>query len=138
MKFRSPTNPSLDDLRAWGYDSEATQPIPDWDLVLTWTMERARFALCLELASDPNCPKWRFFLDLLYFVFEYGSRHGGIRDRPWQYQSFLELARGIDDPHVKHWRHRAGLLFGRPESFDASQWNFDRDPFAPDERELDA
>jgi hypothetical protein len=52
--MRNPTSPTLDEVREWAFDTDAPEPIQDWDLVLTWQTEESHMRLFIELASDLN------------------------------------------------------------------------------------
>ena len=122
-------NPTIDDVRQWAFDADASEPIQDWDLVLTWQTEESHMRLFIELASDSNCPKWRYFLDVLYFVIGYGVRKGHMPDKHARYTKLIGLARGCKDQYVKRWRHRAQLLIDTPDKYDDAEWYNDRYPF---------
>lgn len=123
MPFRNATNPSESDLHAWAYDSHADVPMQDWDLVLSWVVERGLLARCVQYAGDPKCPKAAFFLDVLYQWVLSVAKAEGFEFRRTMYDDWLEVARGITDAHVKQWRHQARLVFQNVEPFDRERWS---------------
>jgi hypothetical protein len=94
----------------------------DWDLVLSWGMEPGRLRVCVELAATPICPHARFFLMVLYHWVAVVARDSHIELRRTMYDRWLEVVRGVTDPAVKRWRHRAKLVFQGAEPFSWEQW----------------
>jgi hypothetical protein len=122
MPLRNATCPTLDERREWAADSETQEPVTDWDLVLSWRMEPGLLRLCVELAADPQCPKSSFFLLVLYqwvSVVARGQQFDALRP---MYNEWLEVARGVANPVVKNWRHRARFIFQGIELFERERW----------------
>jgi hypothetical protein len=127
--MKNPLSPTLDCVREWAFEAHADEPSQAWDLVLVWQTEESHMRLFIELASDSNCPKWRYFLDLLYLVIEYAVRHGHLPDQHARYTRLIGLSRGSKDEYVKLWRNRAQLLIDSPEEYNAEQWFANRCPY---------
>jgi hypothetical protein len=117
--MHNPWNPSVDDIRQWAYDLGALAPCQDWELALEWAQHER---LYLDLASDESCPKWRFFLGVLYLMVGDAVRTQ-FRNQP---RALIEafIARGEDytDLHIKHWQKRSRELLEHPEQFDYRKW----------------
>jgi len=122
MRFHDPFKPAEEELRAWAADERALAPLQDWDLVLSWAMEPGLLRLCVELAADPFCPQASFFLMVLYHWVAVVARDKQFKLRLTMYDRWLEVVRGVDDPAVKRWRHRAKLVFQGTEPFVREEW----------------
>jgi hypothetical protein len=122
MHFRNPYHPTDKELRAWAAEADAPPPLQDWDLIVSWQMDPDRLRLCVELAAEQGCPRADFFLDVLYAWVEAVARDDSLEIRGAQYDRWLDVARGVADPTVKRWRHRARLIFQQIEPFDWQAW----------------
>ena len=122
MNFRKATCPTHEELRAWAAESDTAEPLPDWDLVLSWRVEPGLLRLCIELAADPRSPKARFFLMVLYQWVAVVARNEQFEALRPMYNQWMEVARDVDDLAVKHWRHRALLVFQGVEVFEWDRW----------------
>ncbi len=125
--MRAASNPTDDDLRAWAYGPSTDTPIQDWDLVLSWGVDRGRLRHCVGYADDPSCPNASFFLELLYqWVKTVGRSPTFDVMRPAD-DEWLDVARGVTDPAVKRWRHLARLVFQGADPFGRERWRAARE-----------
>ena len=62
--FADPWKLTPEEVRAWAYGGDL-MPDQDWELALTGTRLHR---LCVELASDDDCPTRGFFLGILYMT----------------------------------------------------------------------
>ena len=122
MRFANRFKPTEDELRAWAAEAGAVEPIQDWDLVLAWGMEPGRLRLFVELAADATLPNAPFFLLALYTWVAHAARQEDFDSWRPQYDRWLNEARGVRDPSVKRWRHRARRVFQGVDSFDYTSW----------------
>src|SRR3954451_21170744 len=111
MRLSNPFRPSEDELRGWAYDPAAPEPVQDWDLVLSWRIDRELLGCCVECAADPDCPRADFFLTVLYEWVDAVARDDSFDFRRPMYDEWLDVANGTRDGRVKDWRYRARLLF---------------------------
>lgn len=122
MRFAKSHNPTEAELRAWAAEAGAAEPEGDWDLVLAWGMEPGRLRVFVELAADPTLPNARYFLMALYTWVSYAARRPDFDSWRPQYDRWLDAAKGVRDPAVKRWRHRARRIFQGLDPFDAHAW----------------
>lgn len=119
MRFANPYCPTTAELRAWAADPESVEPSQDWDLILSWEMDRGRLRTLVELAADPTVPQSSYCLQVLY---QWVSYVAGQKDFDSRYDPWLDEARGVRDEKVKQWRHKARLIFQGIERFDYDAW----------------
>jgi hypothetical protein len=85
-------------------------------------MEPGLLRLCIELASDAQSSKAKFFLMVLYHWVAVVARDERFEALMPMYNEWMNVARGIDDPTVKRWRHRALLIFQGIETLVWDRW----------------
>ena len=122
MRFADSFNPTEPELREWAAEVGAAPPDQDWELLLTWGMEPGRVRLFAELAADPTLPNARFFLLALYTWVSYYARQKDFDSWRPIFDRWLDQVKGVRDPAVKRWRHRARLIFQGIEPFDFDSW----------------
>jgi len=122
MRFANPHNPTEPELRAWAADADADEPSQDWKLILAWNMDAGRLRTLVSLAADTALPQARFCLLALHEWIAYAARQADFVARRQQYDRWLDEARGVRDPRVRRWRHRARLIVQGIEQFDDKQW----------------
>ena len=122
MRFADPYNPTGAELRDWAADADAIPPHQEWELELAWGMEPGRLRVIVELAADPTSRKARYFLRLLYTWVYAVARRQDFDSWRVQFDRWLDQAKGVRDPAVKRWRHRARLIFQAIEPFNAESW----------------
>lgn len=122
MRFKNLHNPTADELRAWAADAAADEPAQDWELILAWHMDAGRVRALVTLAADPALPHARFCLLALYQWIAYAAGQPDFEVRRRQYDRWLDEARGVREPRVKRWRHRARLVVQGVERFDDDEW----------------
>ena len=122
MRFANELNPTEAELRTWAAEAGADEPSQDWDMILSWGMERGRLRVIIDLAADTSLPNHWFFLLTLYSWVEHvaGCPNYSIM-RP-AYAEWLDVARGVRDPAVKRWRHAAREIFQGRVPFDRGAW----------------
>lgn len=122
MRIANAFKPSERELRAWAAEPGAPEPVQDWDLVLAWDMDPGRLRLFIELAADAGLPNAEYFLMALYTWVAHVARRDDFDSWRSQYDRWLDPAKGVRDPAVKRWRHRARLLFQGVERIDPDAW----------------
>ncbi len=122
MRMRNACSPTEDELRHWAYDTTADIPMQDWELILSWRMERGLLARCVEYAADPGCPHAAFFLEVLYKWVEVVARYDRFEFLRSMYDDWLNVVHGVSDQRVKHWRHQARLVFQGVIPFEREKW----------------
>jgi hypothetical protein len=85
-------------------------------------MNSARLRLFVELAADPTLPNAPFFLRALYRWVSYVARQEDFDSWRPQYDLWLNEVKGVRDPSVKRWRHRARRIFQGLDAFDYDSW----------------
>lgn len=124
----STTPKTLHEIEAWAFSASAPEPVQDWDYLLAYSPDEEMLQLFVRLAANMECPKARYFCDLLYRVFEIACRKGTFAfaaQRPF-FRRAVDYARGIPNRDVCEWRRRATTLLMKPETFDESAWYSDR------------
>ena len=122
MQFKDYAHPTEDELQQWAYDPETDNPVQDWELILSWGMDRGRLRQLIQFAADPSCPHATFFLGVLFqwvIVVAKSQHYEIIRGH---YDSWLHEAKGVKDPRVKQWRRKARLLFQGQQQFNYDTW----------------
>lgn len=114
--FEEPMAPRPDELRLWA-DSDAFEPLQDWDLVIWDANELAD--LFFELAQDGSCRNHRYFLHLLYGRVGDAVRSGRVDDSIHQ---LIARSAAAEDAGRRLFAHRAETLIGSPALFDYDEW----------------
>jgi hypothetical protein len=112
-------NPSSTEVRQWALDPDAEEPGEDWDITLAKTRHELDY---LELASDPKCPKRRFFLHVLYLIVGDAARYGFKSPTEPVIRGFLDRAATYRHPDIQLWRQRSLALLKNPGSVDYGLW----------------
>lgn len=121
----NPSNPSSDDIVTWAYSDEE-EPDQEWELFLIW---KGDFELYLRLASDINCPKENFFLNLLYYWVWRCIKHISVDNNLGDYHFVFDAAKGNNMPYVKIWLKRSLELMTDHQAFTEEQWYANRRPY---------
>ena len=117
--MRDTISPMRDEIRDWAFTADALEPEQDWDLHLS---HLPHFDLFVELAADDDCPKWAYFLRLLYFIVGDGVR---TQFRTEDRQTILKLLSDTNrfPRHRFHiFRTRSEQLLSSPDTFDYDDW----------------
>ena len=114
--FEQPMAPRPDELRLWA-DSDALEPLQDWDLAIWDSNELAD--LFFELAQDGACRNHRYFLHLLYGRVGDAVRSGRVDDSIHQ---LIAQCAAAEDAGRRLFAHRAETLIGSPATFDYGEW----------------
>jgi hypothetical protein len=122
MHFRNAICPTHEELLEWAAEPESPEPVPDWDLVLAWSMERGLLRLCIDLAADAHSSKARFFRMVLYQWVAVVARNDQFETLRPIFNQWMDVARGVENPAVKRWRHQALLIFQGVELFEWNRW----------------
>jgi hypothetical protein len=85
-------------------------------------MDRGLLRRCIQFADDRDCPRAAYFLDVLYLWVEGVAKRNDFPVTRTLYDEWLEVARGIQDPAVKRWRHHARLILQGLEQFNRENW----------------
>ena len=109
-------------MHAWAYDAEAESPAVEWELLLSWGMDRGRLRQCVTFADDTGCPQAEFFRLVLNQWVEVAANSPDFDVLRPTYDEWLDVARGITNPALKRWRRPARLIFQGLERFDRGQW----------------
>lgn len=117
--MHNPWSPSPDEIRAWAYTPDATDPCQDWDLALLWSGHEKAL---LDCASDDACPNRLRMLSILYLIVGDAVR-SAFRSRPRPIIEGL-IDRGDHYPHpsIKLWQTRSRALLRNPSTFDYEAW----------------
>ena len=114
--FERATAPTVDELKVWA-DSDAMQPMQDWD-VMIWDSDELADQF-FELARAGACRKNRYFLHLLY-----GRVGGAVRsDRvDSSIRQLVERSARAGDQGLGLLAERAQYLLENPATFDYGDW----------------
>ncbi len=117
--MRDPWNPIQAEIRDWAYDKDALEPDQDCDLALANLRE---FDIYVELAADDDCPKWDYFLRILYLIVGDAVRTDYQTEPQESVLALLENTRRFAKPRFVLLRVRAEHLFAHPNTFDYNDW----------------
>ena len=118
--MRDPLSPTADELRAWAYTPDATEPMQDWDLII---LQHSGYrALMLDFAADRQCPSRTYFLAVLYLAAGDLFRSSALppEERRVELEAFARQARATGSFWLVTLAERIdALLAGRlPFSYD--------------------
>lgn len=114
--FEHPTAPTAAELRVWA-DSDAMQPVQEWDLLIWDNDELA--ATFLELAAVGACRNHQFFLHLLYGRVGGAVRSGRVDP---SVHGLVRAASQAADNGLTTFARRAANLLADPTRFDYTEW----------------
>lgn len=114
--MNDPWNPSWEEIRSWAFSSDPF-PCQDWELACVW--REGYFADYARLAASEDCPRRRFFLNLLYVAVGDRVRRG---EPTWQLQSLIAKGDGVHHPDIRTWQERSRELLAMPETFEHFDW----------------
>lgn len=118
--MKNASQPTVEELRAWAFDADASEPVQDWDLILSWLPYDVVY---LELASSRECPKADFFLSLLYFIVGDAVRTEFRSRKKESIKELLSEAQVRFPARVIHqWCQRSRDLLAHPERFSYADW----------------
>jgi hypothetical protein len=118
-RMRSPSDPSTDDLRTWAFTEGASEPIQDWELLIT---NLSRAPLFIQFASDPKCPNSLFFLRCLYLLVGDAVRTDGRTSNLQDVLTFVNSNAYNWDPDIQAWVCRSLALLKEPSRFRYDDW----------------
>lgn len=121
---RNPSNPTIEEIKIWAY-SEDEEPHQEWELFLLW---KGEFTDYLKFASDINCPKENFFLNLLYYWVWRISEQRANENEVEVYPEVFERAGSINTPYVRLWLQRSQELLTGASEVDETSWWENRRP----------
>ena len=121
----NPSNPTRDEIENWAY-SYADEPDQEWELFLIWAQY---FDDYLRFASDINCPKEQYFLNLLYYWVWRNIHHETVKNELDSFKDVFQLAERINTPYVKVWLSRAKEIMVNNQAFTETQWWEGRRPY---------
>jgi hypothetical protein len=117
--MKDPWNPANEELREWAYDADALWPTQDFDLAVG---ELYLSQIILELASDNNCPKQRFFVQCAYLIVGDAIRTDYNTESKEDVVAFLEQAEKIDNTYLLKFVEQSKELMQNPLKFDYDEW----------------
>ena len=117
--MRDAINPVRGEIRAWAFDEEAFEPEQDWDLHLANLRE---FDLYVELAAEDDCPKWDYFLNLLYLVVGDAVRTNFQSETRCSIDELLASTMTKPKYRFHLLRERSAALLANPEAFSYDEW----------------
>lgn len=112
------SNPNLDEIRSWAYSSEPW-PHDEWDLFLAWKGETD---LYIQLATDPVCPKQRFFLHQLYYLAGYRFTQMPSREKHDRLEAVLASGCDSSHPDIQLWVCRCEQLMRGQLAYQYADW----------------
>lgn len=122
---KNPSNPTVEEIYEWAYSNEE-EPHQEWELFLIWS---GKFDQYLRYASDINCPKEQFFLNLLYYWVWRNIKHDAVENYLDKHEDFFKLAKTINTPYVKIWLERSLSLINDATSYSKEEWWNERRPY---------
>lgn len=114
--FEHATAPTVDELKVWA-DSDAMQPMQDWD-VMTWDSDEYAGQF-FELAREGACRKNRYFLHLLYGRIGDAVRSDRVDS---SIRQLVEQSAGAGDRSLGLLDERAQCLLENQSTFDYGNW----------------
>ena len=123
--IRNPSNPTIEEIKNWAYSDEA-EPHQEWELFLLW---KGEFVDYLDYASNINCPKENFFLNLLYCWIWRVSENRANQNEIDAYPEIFERAKSINTPYVKLWFQRSQELLAGSIQIEETSWWENRRPY---------
>lgn len=114
--FEQPAAPTAAELRVWA-DSDAMQPMQDWDLLIWDNDDHA--GTFLELAAAGACRNHQFFLHLLYGRVGDAVRSGRVDP---SVLGLVGAASETGDNGLTTFARRAADLLADPSTFDYAEW----------------
>jgi hypothetical protein len=119
MKMEDPWNPSAKEIEGWAFDAQSLEPEQDWDLALCWKREET---LYLELASNEECPKRKYFVHILYLIVGDAVRAEYKNVPKPIIEGFVERGSQYSHPDIKTWAQRSKQLMKNPTLFNYEEW----------------
>lgn len=96
------------------------EPVPDWDLILSWIPYEDVYA---ELAATKSCPKAVYFLALLYFIVGDAVRTEFRNRSKDDIEALLAKLESRCPKHViRQWAQRSRELLAHPDRFRHADW----------------
>ncbi|AZZ92640.1 hypothetical protein EUZ85_18685 [Hahella sp. KA22] len=117
--MKDPWNPITEELREWAFDVNALWPTQDFDLAVA---ELYLSEIILELASDDNCPKQRFFLKCAYIIVGDAVRTEYHTESKEDVMSFIDSAEKTGNSYLLKFIEQSKDLMQNPSKFDYDQW----------------
>jgi hypothetical protein len=114
-----PVNPTEADLKWWAYDLEAIEPDQDFDLIVSIS---GHYQLIFEFASDPNCPKQKFFLSCLYTIVGDSVRSNWRAHDRQTVEQLIANGRLEPSGDIARWATRSTELIASPDRFQYNLW----------------
>ncbi len=116
--FHDWTNPTIEEIRKWAYDAEATSPEQDFALILA-TPDYIQELI--ELTADKTCPKRNFFLQTMYIFAGDAIRRANVE---WLnlLSSLIQKGQSYNDELINIWAERVKQLENNPEKLNYSDW----------------
>ena len=117
--MKDPWNPSASEIRDWAFDAGAIEPTQDFDLAIAWTQDER---LYLDLASNDDCPKRRFFLAVLYLMVGDAVRSDFASQPRPIVDGMIANGDNFVHPDIQKWQQRSRRLLANPSTFNYDDW----------------
>ncbi|BDS07431.1 hypothetical protein NT6N_24710 [Oceaniferula spumae] len=117
--MRDTCNPYADDIREWAYDPKAMEPEQDWDLIISHLPYDELF---VELAADNDCPKWDYFMSLIYLIAGDAVRTNYVSESRDRVGRLISCTERIPRHRFHVFRSRYKDLCDAPETFCYDDW----------------
>jgi hypothetical protein len=117
--MKDPYNPINEELREWAFDVDALWPEQDFDLAVA---KLNLSEIILELSSDNNCPKQRFFVKCAYLIVGDAVRTDYYTASRQDVVAFLEKAKKTGNHYLFRFVEQSNELIQNPSKFDYDQW----------------
>lgn len=117
--MRNASCPEPESIREWAYDPDAIEPVQDWDLVIS---HLPYDELYVELAADNTCPKWEYFMGLMYLIAGDAVRTGYRSESKERVEHLISCTESIPRHRFHLLRTRYREICSHPEKFDYDDW----------------
>lgn len=117
--MQDPWNPSASEIEEWAFNKKVVEPTQDWMMALCWKREEK---LYLDLASNNECPKRKYFLKLLYFIVGDAVRSDYTTNEQLIISGFVDRGRSYNHPDIVKWVIRSAELMAKPSMFQYGNW----------------
>jgi len=117
--MKDPYNLTSDDIRSWAYDAKSYEPIQDWDLMISPELHSE---LCIELAGDEACPKWDYFMSILYLMVGNTFRSKNASNSKRYAEQIIKSVSHLQNSRFRLLCERYRKLCDLPSSFSYDDW----------------
>ena len=111
-------NPTPHEIRNWAMDKDPTC-CQDWELALT---RIGIHRLIFDLATDPTCPNWKWFLGVVYLETADAFRGNGVADLVANADDLIAYSVINSSVAIENWRKRVSELKLNSLHYDYDAW----------------